>query len=368
VSALLEVENLRVRFRTVGPVRARLAGIADPFLDAVLDVSFRVRAGTTFGLVGESGSGKSTLGRAVLGLVPVHSGTIRFDGATPAGTSDAAFAGFRRHIALMFQDPVASLSPRLTVKSLITEPFVIHGLGDRDCDAEARRLLDMVNLPASFAGRYPHELSGGQARRIGVARALALTPKLIIADEPTAGLDVSVQGEILNLMARLQREYLTCLVITNLAVVAIKDGDHVYGPLRRARPTAAIFATTHPTRRPVRRQPRPDPDGGAAGGAARRGAELAHRPSGWEFSPARGRRRAAATDARPRLSRRARAAAIPVAAPSTPECGRGEPRRDSEAGRPQTPEPRQDDVAVELDAGTIVSRPIAALASWVRKT
>ena len=291
MSALLEVENLRVRFRTAGPVRARLAGIADPFLDAVLDVSFRVRAGTTFGLVGESGSGKSTLGRAILGLVPVHSGTIRFDGATPAGTSDAAFAGFRRHIALMFQDPVASLSPRLTVKSLITEPFVIHGLGERDRDAEARRLLDMVNLPASFAGRYPHELSGGQARRIGVARALALTPKLIIADEPTAGLDVSVQGEILNLMARLQRELgLTYLVIThNLAVVRhISDEMAIMymGRFVEHGPTAAIFARpAHPyTHGLFAAQPRPDPD------RRREQVELqgevpslAHRPSGCEF-------------------------------------------------------------------------------------
>ena len=122
---------------------------------------------------------------------------------------------------MMFQDPVASLSPRLTVRSLVSEPFRIHGLGDRDLGAEAARLLDLVGLSATFLGRYPHELSGGQARRVGVARALALSPRLVVADEPTAGLDVSVQGEVLNLMSRLRRELgLTYLLIThNLAMI-----------------------------------------------------------------------------------------------------------------------------------------------------
>lgn len=288
---LLEVENLRVRFRTLGPVRAKLAGIADPFLDAVLNVSFRLEPGTTFGLVGESGSGKSTLGRAIMGLVPVQSGRVRFMGTEPKGRSDAAFAGYRRNMAMMFQDPVASLSPRLSVKALITEPFLIHGLRDRDRDAEARRLLDLVGLPAYFAGRYPHQLSGGQARRVGVARALALEPRLVIADEPTAGLDVSVQGEILNLMARLQREMgLTYIVIThNLAVVRhICDEMAIMymGRFVEHGPTQAIFAHPgHPyTHGLLAAQPHPDPD------RRRQDVELtgevpslARRPSGCEF-------------------------------------------------------------------------------------
>ena len=288
---LLEVENLRVRFRTLGALRARLAGIADPFLDAVLDISFALQAGTTFALVGESGSGKTTLGRAILGLVPVHSGAVRFDGDATQGTSDSAFQPLRRKIAMMFQDPVASLSPRLTVKSLITEPFLIHGLRDRDLDKEAKRLLDMVGLPANFVGRYPHELSGGQARRVGVARALALTPKLIIADEPTAGLDVSVQGEILNLMNRLQREIgLAYLIIThNLAVVRhISDEMAIMymGRFVEHGPTERIFAApSHPyTHGLLAAEPHPDPD------RRRQQVELkgevpslARRPSGCEF-------------------------------------------------------------------------------------
>src|SRR5690606_25851627 len=155
--------------------------------------------GETFALVGESGSGKTTVARAIVGLAPVESGGIRYRGSDLVGLSERGFRGFRREIAMMFQDPVGSLSPRLTVGSLITEPFAIHGTaGRRALRAEAERLLDMVGLPPEFAWPYPHQLSGGQARRVGVARALALSPRLVIADEPTAGLDVSVQGEILN--------------------------------------------------------------------------------------------------------------------------------------------------------------------------
>src|SRR5262249_41213269 len=150
MSALLEVEHLHVRFRQMGPIKARLVGGGSRFLDAVLDVSFSVAAGTTFALVGESGSGKSTLGRAVTGLVPMHHGSVRFDGQEPLKQGNAALAAYRRQVAMMFQDPVASLSPRLTVKSLITEPFVIHGMRDRQRDGEARRLLTLVGLPPDF--------------------------------------------------------------------------------------------------------------------------------------------------------------------------------------------------------------------------
>jgi len=292
MSALLEVERLRVRFQLLGAVKARLLGVKNRFLEAVLDVSFSVAAGTTFALVGESGSGKSTLGRAIIGLVPAHSGVVRFDGQEPLTQGRSGLGTYRRHVAMMFQDPVASLSPRLTVKSLITEPFAIHGLRDRDRDAEARRLLGLVGLPADFAGRYPHQLSGGQARRVGVARALALSPKLIIADEPTAGLDVSVQGEILNLLTRLQRELgLTYIIIThNLAVVRhVSDEMAIMymGRFIEHGPTGEIFAQpAHPyTHGLLAAQPQPDPD------KRRSNVELqgevpslARRPSGCEFN------------------------------------------------------------------------------------
>lgn len=218
---LLRVEHLQVRFRTMGFIKAKLKGVNDPFVDAVLDVSLHLRRGETLGLVGESGSGKTTLGRAILGLIPVHDGSVIFDGKPLTGLPESTLRDLRQNMAMMFQDPVGSLSPRQTIQALITEPFDLHRKGSYNTDVEARRLCDMVNLPYSFLNRYPHELSGGQARRVGVARALALEPRLIVADEPTAGLDVSVQGEVLNLMRDLQgRQGLAYLIIThNLPVV-----------------------------------------------------------------------------------------------------------------------------------------------------
>jgi oligopeptide/dipeptide ABC transporter ATP-binding protein len=288
---VLEVEGLRVRFRRMGPLRARLQGVSDPYVDAVLGVSLQVQEATTFALVGESGSGKTTLGRAIIGLVAAQEGSIRFEGAELLGLSDRAFKPHRRAIAMMFQDPVASLSPRLTIRALVTEPFRIHGLSDRDVKAEAPRLLEMVGLNADFLDRYPHELSGGQARRVGTARALALSPKLIIADEPTAGLDVSVQGEILNLFSRLQdRLGIGYLVIThNLPVVrriSAQVAIMYLGRLVEHGPTTTVFSRpAHPyTLALLAATPKPDP--------ALRRAEvelkgeipsLANRPRGCEF-------------------------------------------------------------------------------------
>lgn len=218
---IITVKDLRVRFRTAGLVSALVNRIDDPYIDAVMKVSFSLGRGETFGLVGESGSGKTTLGRAIIGLVKAQEGSIDYDGQELVGLSDGQYRAVRRNIAMMFQDPVASLSPRKTVRASITEPFRIHNMKVDNLGEEARRLLDLVGLHQGFMGAYPHQLSGGQARRVGVARALALEPKVIIADEPTAGLDVSVQGEILNLMNRLQRELgLSYLIIThNLPVV-----------------------------------------------------------------------------------------------------------------------------------------------------
>ena len=185
MSPILEVKDLQTSYGDVNV----LAG-----------VSFSVEQGETYAMVGESGSGKTTVIRAIAGLAPAQAGSVKFDGQEIRGLSERSFRPLRKDIAMMFQDPTGSLSPRLTIRNLITEPYKIQGMKDRDLDAEAKRLLEMVNLPSHFADRYPYQLSGGQARRVGVARALALEPKLILADEPTAGLDVSVQGELLNLL------------------------------------------------------------------------------------------------------------------------------------------------------------------------
>ena len=292
-SPLLEVSGLCVRFRVMGAVRARLAAVRNPFVDAVLDASLTLGRGRTIGLVGESGSGKTTLGRAVMGLVGARSGRARFEGTDMLGLSPAALKPLRRDMAMMFQDPVGSLSPRQTLKSLITEPFEIHRPGGFDADDEAARLCEMVRLPRSFLSRYPHELSGGQARRVGVARALALNPKLVIADEPTAGLDVSVQGEILNLMSELQAAHgLGYMIIShNLPVVRhICDELAIMylGRLVERGPCEPIFERpAHPyTEALVRGVPQPDPDKrrtllSIAGEVP----SVTNRPEGCEFHP-----------------------------------------------------------------------------------
>lgn len=233
-------------------------------LPILLDVSLQVARGQSLALVGESGSGKTTLARAVMGLLPIAAGTIRFEGNAVDGAQ--AIAAMRRQAAMMFQDATASLSPRLTVEALVTEPFRIHRQPLPDPAATARDLLAMVGLPAGIAQRYPHELSGGQARRVGVARALALRPRLVIADEPTAGLDVSVQAEVLNLMADLRRDMgLAYLIIThNLALVRhVADRIAVLylGQVVEEGPTREVFRRpAHPyTASLIAAEPKPDP-------------------------------------------------------------------------------------------------------------
>jgi len=289
---LLEVENLNVRFRTLGPVKARLRGVADPFVDAVLDVSIRVRPGETVGLVGESGSGKTTLGRTILNLQHADSGSVRFEGQEIRNMPEARFKPLRRDMAMMFQDPIGSLSPRKSVRALITEPLQVHGVTGMNLDEEAERLADMVRLPKPFLTRYPHELSGGQARRVGVARALALNPKLIIADEPTAGLDVSVQGEVLNLMADLQAEHgLGYLIITHNLPVVRHISDRIaimyLGRIVEEGRASEIFSKPlHPyTQALVEGVPQPDPDKRLTHVAVRGEVpSLLNRPKGCDFA------------------------------------------------------------------------------------
>ncbi len=256
----------------------------------VAGVSFDVAAGQTFALVGESGSGKTTLANAINGLQQTSAGEVRFMGQRIDGLKTRQMKPLRQHMAMMFQDPIGSLSPRMNVGDLVAEPFVIHQI-KADFKQEADRLLSLVGLSGDFASRYPHQLSGGQARRVGVARAIALRPKLIIADEPTAGLDVSVQGEVLNLLNDLREQMdLAMIIIThNLHVVRhVADQMAVMylGRIVETGRTEKIFqAPAHPyTATLLSANPEPDPDK-----ASRRISlpaevpSLLARPSGCEF-------------------------------------------------------------------------------------
>ena len=201
---LLSVRDLRVHFPFKrGSIFNRKHGV----IRAVDGVSFDVYPGETFGLVGESGCGKSTTARAILNLIPPTSGSVRFDGTEIAGLGEAAMRPFRRDMQMIFQDPFASLNPRMTVGAIVGEPMKIFNLHDRSRrKLEVMRLLDMVGLNPRYLNRYPHEFSGGQRQRIGVARALAVQPRLIICDEPVSALDVSIQAQVINLLMDLQKE------------------------------------------------------------------------------------------------------------------------------------------------------------------
>ena len=210
---LVEVKNLVKYF----PVEN-----SDDVVRAVDDVSFDVTAGETLGLVGESGCGKSTVGRCLLRLIEPTGGEVRFENKNLVGLSNREMREMRREMQIIFQDPYASLNPRLTVLSIVAEPLVIHGIGNKNEQKErVADLLKKVGLDPDYMRRYPHEFSGGQRQRLGIARALALNPKLIIADEPVSALDVSVQAQVVNLLQDLQQEFgLTYLFISHgLAVV-----------------------------------------------------------------------------------------------------------------------------------------------------
>jgi oligopeptide/dipeptide ABC transporter ATP-binding protein len=190
---------------------------------AVDGVSFEVRRGETFGLVGETGCGKSTTARLLVRLLDPTSGSIRFEGEEIGGTSGESLKLLRREMQMIFQDPYSALNPRKTVGSIVAEPLEIHGLaaGREERRRAVQELMEQVGLNPEHYNRYPHEFSGGQRQRIGIARALALRPKLIVADEPVSALDVSIQSQILNLLRRLQRELdLTLVFISHdLAVI-----------------------------------------------------------------------------------------------------------------------------------------------------
>ena len=201
--SLLTVQNLQQHF----PVRGGLLRRSVASCKAVDGVSFSLGAGETLGLVGESGCGKTTLGKAIVRLLNPTGGSIQFEGKDITHASMGALRPMRRHIQMIFQDPAESLNPRHTVRDILEEPFIVQQIGTKDERKQwVADLLDKVGLSASSADRFPFEFSGGQRQRIGIARAIALKPKLIVCDEPVSALDVSVQSQVLNLLLDLQRD------------------------------------------------------------------------------------------------------------------------------------------------------------------
>ena len=237
---LIHIENLRTWFTPT-------AG-AEP-VKAVDDVSLEIHRGEVLGLVGESGSGKSTLGRSILRLVPITSGQITFEGTELSALEGRTLKQFRHRMQMIFQDPYASLNPRMTVYDTLAEPLLLHGLVNKaGLDQAIRELMDNVGLARAFVRKYPHEFSGGQRQRIAIGRALATRPEFIVADEPVSALDVTIQAQILDLLADLTKEYgLTMLFISHDLAVIRQIADRIavmyHGKLVEEGSTAQVFET-----------------------------------------------------------------------------------------------------------------------------
>ncbi|WP_026869772.1 ABC transporter ATP-binding protein [Inquilinus limosus] len=260
---LLEVEGLRTWF----PVGGGLFGKKGQHVRAVEDVSFSLKRGEVVGLVGESGSGKTTVGRSVLRLTEPTAGSVRFAGTDILTLSRAAFQAYRREMQIVFQDPYASLNPRMTVGDIVGEALAIHGLArGRQRPDRIAELLRRVGLRPDAITRYPHEFSGGQRQRIGIARALAVEPSFIVADEPVSALDVSIQAQVVNLIQDLQRDLgLTMLFIAHDLSVVEYLCDRVIvmylGRIMESAPARSLYtAPRHPyTRALLSAAPVPDP-------------------------------------------------------------------------------------------------------------
>ena len=260
--ALLEVRHLVKEF---GRTRSLLR--KSHVVRAVDDVSFTIDEGETFGLVGESGSGKTTTGRCILRLVEPTAGEVQFRGEDVLGFTRARMRQARRDMQIVFQDPYSSLNPRMRVGAIVEEPLIIHGIGAKaERRARVTELFELVGLDAGQLSRYPHQFSGGQRQRIGLARALALNPSLVIADEPVSALDVSVQAQVVNLLMDLQeRLKLTYLFIAHdlrlVRHICNRVAVMYLGKIVEMGPTERLFeAPAHPyTRALLSAIPVPDP-------------------------------------------------------------------------------------------------------------
>jgi oligopeptide/dipeptide ABC transporter ATP-binding protein len=288
-TALVEIKDLKKHFPIVKGFWGRKAGAV-----AALDgVNLTVNTGETMGLVGESGCGKTTLGRVLLRLTPATAGSATFEGKDLLKCNARTLRGIRRQLQIIFQNPYASLDPRMTVRQIISEPLEIHKIfSGKKLRDEVLRLLSMVGLSPDMENRYPHEFSGGQRQRIGIARAIALKPKLIVADEPVSALDVSVQAQILNLLIDLRKQFkLTYIFIAhNLDVVRyISDRIAVMylGRIVELGTTASVYTTPlHPyTKSLISAAPIADPKANRTGRIILKGdlPSAANPPSGCRF-------------------------------------------------------------------------------------